>query len=152
MALPSCHNLKIGEWTWFTNHNTMGSTIWQVYRQMEASMQNATEKMVSLTYMPVSKRYLPWRGSNHGINVKFPKKRQKSPEKQPIPDNPSSQVKRFMRWKKWSFKNIWHFHSYKMTFWITICTICVERKNCGEKRANLPPKELDHSNWTKIIR
>ena len=38
---------------------------------MEASMQDAMEKMVSLTYMAVSEWYLPWRVSGHGTEIRY---------------------------------------------------------------------------------
>ena len=46
MALPSHHDLKISEWTWFANEGTMGSTLWLVYCWTEACMQDAMEKIV----------------------------------------------------------------------------------------------------------
>ena len=61
---------------------------------------------------------------------------QKELEKQPILDNSSSQVRRYMRQKKikfWDFFDI--FKVYKIIFWPTIVTVWVESTRSGEKEA-----------------
>ena len=153
MALASCHDLKIGEWRWFTNHNTMGSTLWRVYRQMEASMHNAMEKMASLTYMPMKKWYLPWWVSSHGTVSKLSKKHPKCPENQIILDIPSSQFKSYMRQTKSRFEFFFAFSKLiKKFFWLTIIIIWFESKGVEQKEQALPFARTDCSNCPKITR
>ena len=87
----------------------MGLTLWQVYRQMEASMNDATEKMASLTYMPVRKRYLPWRVSSHGTVSKKSKNVQNVLKSKPISTLRAPKLKVTWNQSTWNFEKNFAF-------------------------------------------
>jgi len=67
--------------------------------------------MVSLTYMPVSKRYLPWQVSSHELTWNFQKSIQNVLKNNLFSKTQAPKLKYSWDETKSSFEKIWHFQS-----------------------------------------
>ena len=124
----------------------MGSTLLQVYRQMEASMQDATKKMVSLTYMPVSKRYLPWQVNNHGTDMKSRRSVHNTLKKNLFSTIQVHKLKNSWDEKSKVLKKIDNFKAIKWPFDSPFVPFMLRAKVVEKKEQTFPPK-----NWTVQI-